>query len=77
MARDTLTVSTVVRSRPLSAASSLLPFLRSLLSAKDAAYNSSMPKAFLNWGLFDERFNYVSGGVNDFASAGENLKLGN
>ncbi|GAC1586162.1 MAG: hypothetical protein NVS3B8_00190 [Chitinophagaceae bacterium] len=37
--------------------------LPTLLSVKDAAYNSSQPKAFLNWALFDERFNYVSGGV--------------
>lgn len=35
----------------------------SLFSTRDAAYNSLQPKAFLNWALFDERMNYVSGGV--------------
>ena len=39
------------------------PGLTSLLTAKDAAYSSAAPKAFLNWALLDERFNYVSGGV--------------
>jgi RHS repeat-associated protein len=37
--------------------------LPSLFTTRDAAYNSSLPKAFLNWALFDERMNYVSGGV--------------
>jgi len=37
--------------------------LPSLFTTRDAAYNSSLPKAFLNWVLFDERMNYVSGGV--------------
>jgi len=37
--------------------------LPSLFSTRDAAYNSALPKAFLNWALFDERMNYVSGGV--------------
>jgi hypothetical protein len=39
------------------------PGLTSLLSAKDAAYSTSAPKAFLNWALLDDRFNYVQGGV--------------
>jgi RHS repeat-associated protein len=33
------------------------------LTYKDGQYNSSSPKAFLNWALFDDRFNYVQGGV--------------
>ena len=37
--------------------------LPNLLTLKDAQYSSSAPKAFINWALFDERFNYVTGGV--------------
>jgi hypothetical protein len=37
--------------------------LPSLFSTRDAAYNGALPKAFLNWALFDERMNYVSAGV--------------
>jgi RHS repeat-associated protein len=33
------------------------------LSYKDGQYVSTSPKAFLNWALFDDRFNYVAGGV--------------
>jgi len=39
------------------------PGLTAFLTAKDAAYSSAAPKAFLNWALLDERFNYVQGGV--------------
>jgi RHS repeat-associated protein len=39
------------------------PGLTSFLSTKDAAYNTAAPKAFLNWALLDDRFNYVQGGV--------------
>ena len=37
----------------------LSPNLTSFLSSQ-SGYNSSRPKAFLNWVLFDERFNFVS-----------------
>jgi RHS repeat-associated protein len=33
------------------------------LSYKDGQYVNTSPKAFLNWALFDDRFNYVTGGV--------------
>jgi RHS repeat-associated protein len=32
----------------------------SFLNNQTGSYNSSLPKAFVNWILFDERFNYVS-----------------
>jgi RHS repeat-associated protein len=37
--------------------------LPTFLTYKDGQYNSASPKAFINWALFDERFNYISGGV--------------
>jgi RHS repeat-associated protein len=37
--------------------------LPTFLSYKDGQYVNTAPKAFLNWALFDDRFNYVSGGV--------------
>ncbi len=37
--------------------------LPTFLSAKDADYAPTSPKAFLNWALFDDRMNYVTGGV--------------
>jgi RHS repeat-associated protein len=37
--------------------------LPAFLSYKDGQYNSASPKAFLNWAFFDDRFNYVEGGV--------------
>jgi len=53
------------------------PGLTSFLSAKDAAYSSSAPKAFLNWALLDDRFNYVSGGVTQVPTitAGQNKQV--
>ena len=44
-----------------SAFNSSLPNL--LNYKKTLQYSSSSPKAFINWALFDERFNYVTGGV--------------
>lgn len=43
-----------------SALSAVLP---TFLGVKDAADNPSQPKAFLNWVLFDNQLNYVTGGV--------------
>lgn len=40
------------------------PGITSLLTTKDGAYNSSSPKAFLNWVLLDNQFKYVTGGVS-------------
>jgi RHS repeat-associated protein len=37
--------------------------LPTFLSYKDGQYVNTSPKAFLNWALFDDRFNYVTGGV--------------
>ncbi|HLY69358.1 MAG TPA: hypothetical protein VKR53_06485, partial [Puia sp.] len=37
--------------------------LPAFLTYKDGQYVSTSPKAFLNWALFDDRFNYVQGGV--------------
>jgi RHS repeat-associated protein len=37
--------------------------LPAFLSYKDGKYVNTSPKAFLNWALFDDRFNYVTGGV--------------
>lgn len=37
--------------------------LPTFLSYKDGQYVSTSPKAFLNWALFDDRFNYITGGV--------------
>ena len=37
--------------------------LPTFLAYKDNQYQSTSPKAFLNWALFDDRFNYVTGGV--------------
>jgi hypothetical protein len=37
--------------------------LPTFLSYKDGQYVNTSPKAFLNWVLFDDRFNYVTGGV--------------
>ena len=53
------------------------PGLTSFLSAKDVAYSSSAPKAFLNWALLDERFNYVSGGGTQVPTitAGQNKQV--
>ncbi|HWB28386.1 MAG TPA: DUF6443 domain-containing protein [Chitinophagaceae bacterium] len=53
------------------------PALTSLLNTKDAAYNNAAPKAFLNWALLDERFNYVSGGVTQIPTitTGQNKQV--
>lgn len=40
------------------------PGITSLLTTKDGTYNSSSPKAFLNWVLLDNQFKYVTGGVS-------------
>jgi RHS repeat-associated protein len=37
--------------------------LPTFLSYKDGQYVNTSPKAFLNWALFDDRFNYITGGV--------------
>jgi len=53
------------------------PALTSFLSAKDAAYSSAAPKAFLNWALLDDRFNYVTGGVTQVPviTSGQNKQV--
>jgi len=53
------------------------PSLTALLTAKDAAYSSAAPKAFLNWALLDDRFNYVQGGVTQIPTitAGQNKQV--
>lgn len=47
------------------------------LGIKDADDNSSQPKAFLNWVLFDDQLNYVTGGVTQVPaiSAGMSKQL--
>ena len=37
--------------------------LSSLMTTKNSQYVNTAPKAFLNWALFDDRLNYVTGGV--------------
>ena len=52
---------------PVSAA--LVPALASFFSTDEATeYNAAQPKAFLNWVLFDEQMNFVSGGVTQVPS---------
>jgi RHS repeat-associated protein len=41
----------------------LTAVMPTFMSVKDANYNASQPKAFLNWVLFDNQLNYVTGGV--------------
>jgi len=41
----------------------LTAVMPTFLGIKDANYNASKPKAFLNWVLFDNQLNYVAGGV--------------
>jgi hypothetical protein len=42
----------------LSGNNTMTPPVTSFLSSQ--TYNGSKPKAFINWVLFDERFNFVS-----------------
>ena len=48
-----------------------------LSGVKDADYNSAQPKAFLNWVLFDDQLNYVTGNVVQMPamSAGQNKQV--
>jgi RHS repeat-associated protein len=47
----------------------LTPAMASFFSSDQVPdYNTAQPKAFLNWVLFDEQMNYVSGGVTQVPS---------
>ncbi|TDW99184.1 DUF6443 domain-containing protein [Dinghuibacter silviterrae] len=52
----------IAAASPVSAA--LVPALASFFNTDQAPdYNAAQPKAFLNWVLFDDQMNFVSGGV--------------
>ncbi|MFI5124071.1 MAG: RHS repeat-associated core domain-containing protein [Chitinophagales bacterium] len=53
----------LITAEQASVSSAFTSSLPSLLTLKDGQYVSTAPKAFLNWVLFDNRMNYVSGGV--------------
>ena len=65
VATDVLGVpnSKFVQAQQAALTTAVGPGLTSFLSAKDAAFVNTAPKAFLNWALLDDRFNYVQGGV--------------
>jgi RHS repeat-associated protein len=52
----------------------LNPGLNSYLTTSNSAYNSSKPKAFVNWVLLDEQFNHVSAG-SGFEQVGDDNQL--
>lgn len=51
-----------VTSGQLSSSNTISPGANSFLTNQGGSYNTTRPKAFLNWILFDEQFNYVQAG---------------
>jgi RHS repeat-associated protein len=53
----------------------ITPAVDNFLSYKDGQYNNTLPKAFLNWALFDDQFKFVEGGVNQVQSGASKQAL--